>query len=136
VASVLGLASAGGAAVYSATKHALVGLTEAVRFELLERGCSGVGLTLACPGFTATGMFHGVKTPLFLRPAPTRDTATAIHRALRRRARILIYPHRFRLLSQVYALTPHWLWRLVTRWLGVHRAMDTHRPSDREGGGR
>lgn len=134
VGSVLGLASAGGAAVYCATKHALVGLTEAVRFELLERGCSGVGLTLACPGFTDTGMFRGVKTPPFFHPVASRDTAMAIHRALRRRARILIYPYRFRLLAQIHALTPYWLWKLITRMLGVHRAMDTHRASDSEGG--
>ena len=136
VGSVLGLASAGGAAVYCATKHALVSLTEAVRFELLERGCSGVSLTLACPGFTNTGMFHGVQTGALFRPAATRDTATAIYRALRRRARITIYPYRFRLVAQLYALTPHWLWMLMTRMFGVHRAMDTHRASDREGGAR
>jgi NAD(P)-dependent dehydrogenase (short-subunit alcohol dehydrogenase family) len=136
VASVLGLAAAGGAAVYCATKHALVGLTEAVRFELVERGCTGVSLTLACPGFTDTGMFHGVKTPPFFRPAATRDTALAIYRALRRRARLLIYPYRFRLVAQVYALTPHWLWAIMTRLLGVHRAMDVHQASGREGGTR
>jgi all-trans-retinol dehydrogenase (NAD+) len=126
VASILGLAPAGGAAVYCATKHALIGLTEAVRFELLERGCTGVGLTIACPGFTDTGMFQGVKTPRLFRPVAARSTAVAIYRALRRRARFLIYPYRFRFLVQIYALTPHWLWQLITRLFGVHRAMDTH----------
>jgi all-trans-retinol dehydrogenase (NAD+) len=134
VASILGLAPAGGAAVYCATKHALIGLSEAVRYELLERGCPGVSLTTACPGFTATGMFHGVKTPALFRPVAARDTAGAIYRALRRRARLLIYPRRFMLIQQVYALMPHWLWTLVTRLFGVHRAMDTHAARDsREG---
>jgi all-trans-retinol dehydrogenase (NAD+) len=127
VASILGIAPAGGAAVYCATKHALIGLTEAVRFELLERGCTGVGLTIACPGFTDTGMFHGVKTPRLFRPVAARSTAAAIYRALRKRARILIYPYRYRFLAQIYALTPYWLWKVLTRVFGVHRAMDTHR---------
>jgi all-trans-retinol dehydrogenase (NAD+) len=126
VASILGIAPAGGAAVYCATKHALIGLTEAVRFELLERGCTGVGLTIACPGFTDTGMFHGVKTPRLFRPVAARNTAMAIYRALRKRTRLLIYPYRYRFLAQIYALTPHWLWKLLTRVFGVHRAMDTH----------
>jgi all-trans-retinol dehydrogenase (NAD+) len=129
VASILGMAPAGGAAVYCATKAALIGLTEAVRFELLERGCTGVGLTIACPGFTDTGMFQGVTTPRFFGPVAARNTAIAIHRALRRRARMLIYPYRYRFIAQIYALTPHWLWRLLTRLFGVHRAMDTHEPA-------
>jgi short-subunit dehydrogenase len=104
----------------------LIGLTEAVRFELWERGCTGVGLTIACPGFTDTAMFHGVKTSRLFRPVTARSTARAIYRALRKRARILIYPYRYRFLAQIYALTPHWLWKLLTRRFGVHRAMDTH----------
>jgi all-trans-retinol dehydrogenase (NAD+) len=127
VASILGLAPAGGAAVYCATKSALIGLTEAVRFELLERGCTGVGLTIACPGFTNTGMFHGVKTPWLFRPVAAHSTAIAIYRALRKRARMLIFPYRYRFLAQIYALTPYWLWQVLTRLFGVHRAMDTHR---------
>jgi NAD(P)-dependent dehydrogenase (short-subunit alcohol dehydrogenase family) len=130
VASILGLVPAGGVAVYCATKHAVVGLTEAVRFELLERGCSGVGLTVACPGFTDTGMFLGVKTPPLFRPVAARDTAQAIHRALRKRARSVRYPYRFHFLPHFYALTPYWLWKAASRLLGVHRAMDTHQPRD------
>jgi all-trans-retinol dehydrogenase (NAD+) len=132
VASILGIAPAGGAAVYCATKHALIGLTEAVRHELRERGSTGVHLTIACPGFTNTGMFHGVKTPPLFRAVASRDTAVAIYRALRRRARMLIYPYRFRFLVQIYALTPHWLWTWLTRLFGVHRAMDSHVTHDRE----
>lgn len=134
VASILGLAPAGGAAVYCATKHALIGLTEAVRYELIERGATGVDLTIVCPGFTDTGMFHGVKTPPLFRPVATRDTALAIYRALRKRARMLIYPYRYRFIAQIYALMPHWLWTWVTRVFGVHRAMDTHAAHDRGGG--
>jgi all-trans-retinol dehydrogenase (NAD+) len=126
VSSVLGLVPAGGAAAYCATKHAMVGLTEAVRSELMERGCTGVDLMLACPGFTDTGMFAGVKTPRFFGAVAPRDTARAIHRAMLRRTRILVYPYRFFLLPLLYLITPIGLWLWVTRRLGVHRAMDGH----------
>jgi NAD(P)-dependent dehydrogenase (short-subunit alcohol dehydrogenase family) len=46
-----------GAAVYTATKHAAVGLTEAVRAEL--RG-SGVRLTAVLPWFAATDVVAGL----------------------------------------------------------------------------
>ena len=126
VASILGLAPAGGAAVYCATKHAVIALTEAVRFELLERGYPGVHLTAACPGFTDTGMFRGVRTPPMFRAVAPRDTAKAIYRGMRRRSRVIRYPYRFYFLPQFYALCPHPLWRAATRLLGVHRAMDSH----------
>jgi L-ascorbate metabolism protein UlaG (beta-lactamase superfamily)/NAD(P)-dependent dehydrogenase (short-subunit alcohol dehydrogenase family) len=126
VSSVLGLVPAGGAAAYCATKHAMVGLTEAVRSELAERGCTGVDLLLACPGFTDTGMFAGVKTPRFFGAVAPSDTARAIHRAMVRRAKLLIYPYRFGLLPLLYLLTPTSLWLWLTKRLGVHRAMDGH----------
>jgi hypothetical protein len=71
-------------------------------------------------------MFQGVTTSRLFRPVAARSTANAIYRALRKRTRMLIYPYRYRFLAQIYALTPHWLWKVLTRIFGVHRAMDTH----------
>lgn len=126
VSSILGFLPAGGAAAYCATKHAVIGLTEAVRSELLERGCTGVKLTLACPGFTNTGMFAGVKTPKMFGAVEPSDTARAIYRAMGRRASLVVYPHWFRLLPLLYAITPRSVWLWLTRRFGVHRAMDSH----------
>ena len=49
---------------YSATKFALVGLTDALRQELKR---SGVGFTIINPGYIATGMFEGAKPPYITR---------------------------------------------------------------------
>ncbi len=54
VASVFGMIGYPQASVYSATKHALVGLTEALRGEYGRRG---IGFTAVCPGFVDTGLF-------------------------------------------------------------------------------
>jgi short-subunit dehydrogenase len=58
--SVMGKAGAAYMGGYCATKHAVVGMTDAVRQEL--RG-SGVNFTIINPGFVATGMFEGATVP-------------------------------------------------------------------------
>src|ERR1700754_762074 len=57
IASLAGRAGAPGLATYCATKHAVVGLSEAVRAEL--RG-TGVEVTVVMPGFAKTELASGV----------------------------------------------------------------------------
>jgi hypothetical protein len=79
ISSLSGRMPVAGVAVYSATKHALIGLTLAVRDEL--RG-SGVGLTVVLPTFVTTEMAAGVR----LRGLPRVDAET-VARAIVRAAR-------------------------------------------------
>ncbi|WP_435156058.1 SDR family oxidoreductase [Amycolatopsis sacchari] len=81
VASMAGKAGFPGAATYCATKHAVVGLSEAVRLEL--RG-SGVDIACVMPAVVRTHLADGlVETKLFksLRP---EDVARAIVDVVRR----------------------------------------------------
>ena len=55
-----------GLAVYTATKHAVIGLAESLRLELRRRGRLGVKMSIVCPGFVRTAMFEGVKPPRLL----------------------------------------------------------------------
>lgn len=64
-ASAAGLLGVPGMAVYSATKHAVVGLAESVRMELRRGGHPGIGTTIVCPSFIDTGMFDGCTPPAF-----------------------------------------------------------------------
>ena len=64
-ASAAGLLGVPGMAVYSATKHAVVGLAESVRMELRRAGHRGIGTTIVCPSFIDTGMFPDTHPPLF-----------------------------------------------------------------------
>ena len=50
----LGLPALGPNSVYTATKHALLGLTDALRRDLTD---TGVGVTLLCPGLVSTDVF-------------------------------------------------------------------------------
>ena len=53
ISSIAGFAPLLGRTGYSASKHALHGLFDSLRAEVKE---SGVGITLVCPGFTATNI--------------------------------------------------------------------------------
>jgi NAD(P)-dependent dehydrogenase (short-subunit alcohol dehydrogenase family) len=81
VASTLGKSALPGAATYSATKHAIVGLTEALRGEL--RG-TGVDVSLVLPHAVATELASGFALgSRALRPIAPERVAGAIVRAIR-----------------------------------------------------
>lgn len=68
-ASVAGLISGAGSVVYSATKHAVVRVSEALYASFLERGAS-IGVTVLCPGLTATRIYESERNrPAALAPA-------------------------------------------------------------------
>jgi NADP-dependent 3-hydroxy acid dehydrogenase YdfG len=81
VASVAGKAAFPGAATYTATKFAIVGLSEAVRMEL--RG-TGVELSCVLPGLVDTDMAVGLALPPGIKPNRPDDVAAAIVGALER----------------------------------------------------
>jgi NAD(P)-dependent dehydrogenase (short-subunit alcohol dehydrogenase family) len=81
IASVAGKAGFPGIATYCATKHAVVGLSEAVRTEL--RG-SGVELSVVIPSIVRTELTAGVEDARFVKSITPEDVAGAIVAALRR----------------------------------------------------
>ena len=78
IASQAGKAGVPGIATYSATKHAVVGLSEAVRGEL--RG-SGVEVSCVMPTIVNTELTHGV-SQRWIKPVEAEDVADAIVDAL------------------------------------------------------
>ncbi|AYH45052.1 SDR family NAD(P)-dependent oxidoreductase [Azoarcus sp. DN11] len=75
-ASVAGLISGSGSAVYSAAKHAAVRVTEALYATLRERHAP-IGVSLLCPGLVNTRIYESERSrPEALRPAdgPARET--------------------------------------------------------------
>ena len=63
VASAAGLLGVPGMAVYSASKHAVVGFAESLRQELNKSHPHKVQVTIVCPSFISTGMFDGAQPP-------------------------------------------------------------------------
>ncbi len=81
IASMAGLVPVPHNAVYSATKHAVVGLTRSLRAEL---GDHNVGVSVVCPGFVEGGMFQrwGRKAPPMAGSVTPAQVAAAVVRAV------------------------------------------------------
>lgn len=81
VASAAGKAGFPGGATYSATKHGVVGLSEAVRVELHR---SGVEISVVMPAIVRTELAAGVNESRFIKPLDASDVADAIVKTLQR----------------------------------------------------
>jgi NAD(P)-dependent dehydrogenase (short-subunit alcohol dehydrogenase family) len=101
VASFAGLANPPALAAYSASKAALISLSETLRFELAPHG---VGVTVVCPSFFKTGLLKGGRTsapqmgPIVQRlmaraPFTADDVAAAVYDAVLR-DRFLVLVHK------------------------------------------
>jgi len=112
IASLAGRIPTPNAAIYSATKHAVVGLTETVRAEM--RG-TGVRLTAVLPTFVATDMTRG----LALRGVPMTTpeaVAAACLRAVRRGGpAVVAVPRWLGAAPRLMVWTPQFLRDLLTR---------------------
>jgi NAD(P)-dependent dehydrogenase (short-subunit alcohol dehydrogenase family) len=81
VASMAGVLGAAGAATYCATKHGVVGLSEAVYFELKPYS---VDVTCIMPTIVATELAAGLKSNRMTSQVQPEDVAAAIVRSLQK----------------------------------------------------
>ncbi|WP_020666652.1 SDR family oxidoreductase [Amycolatopsis nigrescens] len=110
LASFAGKIPVPGGATYSATKHAVVGLSESVRQEL-----RGTGIEVSCvmPGVVRTELTAGLTDlPAVLRSVGPEDVAEAIVRALQRPKFDVYVPRRLAVLDRSSRLLP----RAVAEW--------------------
>lgn len=110
VASGLGRTPAPGIVTYSASKHAIVGLTESLRIELEG---SGVELHLILPNLIATDMAAGVRALRGVRMNSPEDVAAAIVGVLQTGAREAYVPRQLGWLITLEAVVP----KAIVRWL-------------------
>lgn len=98
LASVAGRSGTPYAAVYSGAKHAVVGLTEAVRHEVRDRG---VELSYVLPAFVDTELISGTGRPRWPAPLRPEDVAQAVVRRALERRRVEVYVPRLARLSKI-----------------------------------
>jgi len=121
-------ASLPGEATYVATKHAVVGLSEAVRCELEG---TGVGVTTVLPNLANTRLGSGMRSARGMKKLEATDIADAIVDGLRRRCPEVYIPRSLRPLSVLDLALPRPVRRVV------HRAFSTDQiASDFERAGR
>ena len=128
IASAAGRVPLPGGAVYSATKHAVVGLSESVRIEL--RG-TGVMVSHVLPTLVETEMGAGLGRMLFPPPLHPSEVARATAQLVQTGTRAAFVPEVMRLAPAVLALFPFRWTDALQRWLGVYRVADTADPGAR-----
>ena len=111
------------AATYASSKWAVLGFSESLREELRLTGHGHVHVTSVCPGYIATGMFHGAKTPFLMPMLTPQSLANEVVRAVQSDVEIVRTPWQVKLLPLLNALLPRWLLRLVGDKLGVLDSM-------------
>jgi NAD(P)-dependent dehydrogenase (short-subunit alcohol dehydrogenase family) len=129
VASMLGRTELPGLASYTASKHAVVGLTAAVRREL---GGTGVTLTVVLPSVVNTELASGITIPLarFARVEP-REVAEAIVASCDSRAKELAVPRWMALYPMFRPFIPWPVEALARRLIGDDKALSAVDPSGR-----
>lgn len=118
LASVAGRVGIPHAAVYSATKFAVVGLTDAVRLE--EQG-HGIAFTTVHPSLVQTELIAGTGRPRFPPPATPEQVAAAVVDALVHQ-RVHVYVPR---VGRLAALAPAWVGRRLSERIGRLLGLDT-----------
>ena len=103
VASYLGEIPAAGLATYCATKHAVVGFSEALRDELAD---TGVTVTTVLPSAVRTDLVSGVKLGGMLPTVDPEDIAKAIVATCKARPAVVAVPGWMRSYEAVAALVP------------------------------
>ena len=103
IASSAGLIASAGGATYSATKHAVVGLTRALRNELHG---TDIRTTIVMPGIIRTDMIGGFDVPRGIRTVGPEMVAEAIVDALRTGRQEVIVPRETTVLARLAAVLP------------------------------
>ena len=111
IASVAGRVGAPFAAVYSATKFAVVGLTEAVRGELID---TNIDFTYVMPSLVDTELIAGAGRPVWPPVLSPQDVAKATRRGIERRQVDVFVPR----VARMSVVLPVLLPRSVLDWMG------------------
>ncbi len=118
IASLAGKAGTPGLVAYCASKHGVVGATDALRAEVWGRG-----LTLTCvmPGPVATGMMDGTTSVRAVQLIEPRDVATAVLHALQTGREEVYVPGNLGCLVRVMSLLSPQARIRAGRLIGAHR---------------
>lgn len=118
VASGLGRTPSPGIVSYSASKHAIVGLTESLRIEIAG---SGIELHLVLPNLTGTDMSDGVRALRGARIVAPEEVASAIVGVLRSGRREVYVPAQLGWLIRLETILPQRLVAPLRELLGANR---------------
>jgi NAD(P)-dependent dehydrogenase (short-subunit alcohol dehydrogenase family) len=128
IASSAGKAGVPGIATYSATKHAVVGLTEAVR---AEHSDDGIEFSYVMPITVNTQLIEGLKDQRGVKRVEPEDVAAQIVDALETSKVDVYVPRELRASITLGALIPRRAREAVARFMGVDKVMTEVDPAAR-----
>jgi NADP-dependent 3-hydroxy acid dehydrogenase YdfG len=120
IASSAGKAGVPGIATYSATKHAVVGLSEAVRQEMRD---TGIELSCVMPVPVNTALMEGVSDQRAVKRVEPEDVANEIVDALELRRFDVFVPRSLKFTVTSASLLPRRGREAVARFMGVHKIL-------------
>lgn len=129
ISSAAGILGVSGLSVYAATKWAVWGLTESMRFESSVNGKNGVKWTSIHPSFLAHGMFEGSKLNrlgnLIVPLVKNHDVIAKaiVEDALRKEKYAVRRPITLRLAIILRGILPDKLFQQLLILMGVHKSM-------------
>jgi short-subunit dehydrogenase len=132
VASLAGVSGFPGLATYCATKHAVIGFSEALAAEMRDQG---VGVTVVLPGVVRTELSAGASVPKWMQPVSTvdpEDVAKAMVAAVDSNKFRVPVPGRMGAMLFVMSLMPPRIRRWVDRITGTDRAFVSTDAQSRE----
>jgi short-subunit dehydrogenase len=112
---------------YASSKWAALGFSESIRLELRERGYDNIHVTTVCPSYIDTGMFKGVKAPLFAPILAPEKVVEAILEAVRRKRPLVQLPGIIKWLDLFKGILPLWVWDRVAKITGISTSMSKWR---------
>lgn len=122
IASLAGRFALPGSAVYTGTKFAVVGMTEAVAGEYRD---SGVHFTCIMPSKVLTELTSGTEEAASIIPSVTpQQVADAVVAALLKPRLMVAVPDYLQVAHSAYTLIPGWLQEKGRRLIGDNRILD------------
>lgn len=116
IASVAGIVGTPNAAVYSASKFAVIGLTQALHMELAD---TGVQLAYVCPSLVRTELIAGAVEPRWPKPVLPSDVAETVYQAIVRGKVDNFVPRAGRLSVLLPAFLPRKVYEKIGAVLGL-----------------
>jgi NAD(P)-dependent dehydrogenase (short-subunit alcohol dehydrogenase family) len=120
VASMAGKIGLAGEVTYCATKHAVVGATEALRAEFRD---AGIDFSVVMPGVVNTELAAGLKAVKGVRNQEPEDVANAIVEALKTNRFDVFVPKSAGRIQRSMVLFPRRWNEAVARWMGTDQVI-------------
>lgn len=130
ISSASGLLGVANLSVYAATKWAVWGLTESMRFEAWNSGKKGVKWSSVHPSYLAKGLFEGAKLGflgnLIVPLVKSHDVIARaiVNSALKKGKYLVLRPRSLRLTTLLRGILPDLLFQKMLIVMGVHKSME------------